>query len=67
MKFFSKAAIDIIVNYLVDISKIIFGGIIVSNIFVEKFISKNILIWGLIISFLFFLFALIIKNLEERI
>jgi len=67
MKIIRKETVDLIVNYLIDMSKIIFGGIIVSNIFVEKFISKNILIWGIIISFLFFIFALFLKNLEERI
>jgi len=61
-----NATIDLIVNYLIDISKILFGGIIFSNIFMEKYFNKILIICGIIVSMILVIVAIILKEKEGR-
>lgn len=60
-----KKTVELIVNYLTDISKIIFGGIIFSNIFMEKYLNTFLAITGVVFSIVLFIIAIILKNKGE--
>jgi len=53
--------VDLIAKYLLDLTKIIFAGIIFSNVIMKKYSNTYFIVIGATIFLLFFLVAIYLK------